>query len=145
MTVDSETSKQLNAKIASLLADGKWHSFGQFIALADCVSPERATRVFLYSRGNPEKPLDEQISRGRREILRQRLKHLISRGKLEFEGQGFERKFRLVTFDAHAEAARTANEFVARPSIKHLNGVELKDYLAHVAAALLLKAVKVKL
>ena len=104
MAIDIETSRQINEGMAALVADGEWHPFWKFLPILECVPPEHAVRIFLGSKGRPDKPLDEQISRGRREMLRQRLNNIVRRGTWECtpisrsnaqRGDGFDRQYRL--------------------------------------------------
>ena len=126
MAIDTETSKKINADMAALVADGEWHPFWQFIPILECVPPEHAVRIFLSSKGRPGKPLDEQISRGRREMLRQRLNNIVRRGTWECtplsrrsasRGEGFDREYRLVP-EAEVEAAKAAAKAAAKEAAK---------------------------
>jgi hypothetical protein len=96
-TLGNELSADLNQAIDELLADGEWHGFNEFIPIADKVPSEQATRLWLSEahRRHSSRDLSEQIERGRRLVIKRRLKYRAGRGILETQGKGFGTSYRL--------------------------------------------------
>ena len=93
-------TKQLTGRMVSLLRDGQWHRFGDFVPLGDLVACEVAQRHYLSTQGKHcgytvRKTVESQIYGGRTLFLRQRLRAMVKASHVFTRGQGEEVEYML--------------------------------------------------
>ena len=119
MKLASEIVKSLEPKIRKIISDNKWHRFPEFLELGDEVPPEVASRKFLAQVNKErrekakDRPIDEQIEMGRRNVVAKKLQHMVRIGELEKRGDGFNREYRIIR-DPDSEDESEQNAFLDR-------------------------------
>lgn len=100
-------------QVEEILQDGNWHPLSQFLILAKDVQPEVAARIYLYSNNKRSrdsivrnKTLEEQVTRGKRRIVENHLKHLRKLNVVEIRGTGFNKEYRRVSSNGNGSVSK---------------------------------------
>lgn len=93
----TDSLKFLTPGMMSLLKDGQWHRFGEFIPIVNQVPPEIAQRTYVRSRGNKDsrihKSLESQADSGRMVLLKSRLRGLVQGKHIFVRGENEEAEY----------------------------------------------------
>jgi len=135
-SLPKDVSESINSDIDSLLSDGEWHDFSEFVPIGSHIPAEIASR--FYASGNApktvaNKPINEQVLRGRRQVLDRRLWHRVRSGRAEIEGGGFHKRLRLIPANDVAKCVDLSIEAIK--SIARQLPNEQQQQLVHVLVA----------
>lgn len=94
----TDSLKFLTKEMVSLLKDGKWHRFGEFIPIGNKIPPEIGQRAYLTShKANGytiQKTLESQAAGGRTILLRKRLRDMVMRRHVFVRGKKDDAEYR---------------------------------------------------